>query len=35
MIFLVKEIQPADTALSKTLTLKGHEWQRAFTAESR
>lgn len=33
--FLVKDIQPADTALSKTLTLKGHEWQRAFTAETR
>jgi hypothetical protein len=35
MRFLVKDIQPADTALSKTLTLKGHEWQRAFTAETR
>jgi hypothetical protein len=35
MRFLVKDIQPADTTLSKTLILKGHEWQRAFTVETR
>jgi hypothetical protein len=35
MRFLVKDIQPAGSALSKTLVLKGHEWQRAFTAETR
>lgn len=35
MRFVVKDIQPADPELSKTLALKGHEWQRAFTAETR
>jgi hypothetical protein len=35
MRFVVKDIQPADPALSKTFVLKGHEWQRAFTAETR
>ncbi len=35
MRFLVKDIQPTDTTQSKTLVLKGHEWQRAFTAETR
>jgi hypothetical protein len=35
MRLLVKDIQPADTTQSKTLVLKGHEWQRAFTAETR
>jgi hypothetical protein len=35
MRFLVKDIQSADPALSKTLVLQGHEWQRAFTAETR
>jgi len=35
MRFLVKDIQPADPALSKIVVLKGHEWQRAFTAETR
>jgi hypothetical protein len=36
MRFFVKEIGlPADPAVSKNFTLKGHEWQRAFTAEVR
>jgi len=35
MRFVVKDIQPADSSLSKTIVLKGHEWQRAFTAETR
>ena len=35
MRFVVKDIQPADSSLSKTFVLKGHEWQRAFTAETR
>jgi hypothetical protein len=33
--FTVKEIGPTDTASAKTFLLKGHEWQRAFTAEVR
>jgi hypothetical protein len=33
--FVVKDIQPADATLLKTIVLKGHEWQRAFTAETR
>ena len=33
--FTVKEIGPADATLAKTFVLKGHEWQRAFTAEVR
>ena len=32
---LVKEIGPADPAASKSFKLKGHEWERAFTAEVR
>jgi hypothetical protein len=31
----VKELGPADPAASKSFKLKGHEWQRAFTAEVR
>ena len=31
----VKEIGPADPAIAKDFKLKGHEWQRAFTAEVR
>lgn len=31
----VKEVGPADATLAKTFALKGHEWQRAFTAEVR
>jgi hypothetical protein len=31
----VKEIVPADPAAAKDFKLKGHEWQRAFTAEAR
>ena len=31
----VKDILPADTASAKEFKLKGHEWQRAFTAEVR
>jgi hypothetical protein len=32
---IVKEIIPADPAAAKNFKLKGHEWQRAFTAEVR
>ena len=32
---LLKEIGPAEPAASKSFKLKGHEWQRAFTAEVR
>jgi hypothetical protein len=35
MRLVVKEIGPAASAASKSFTLKGHEWQRAFTAEVR
>lgn len=35
MRLLVKDVGPADPAVSKSFTLKGHEWQRAFTAEVR
>ena len=31
----VKEIVPADLAAAKSFKIKGHEWQRAFTAEVR
>jgi hypothetical protein len=31
----VKEIGPADPTVAKAFRLKGHEWQRAFTAEGR
>ena len=33
--FTVTDIRSADPTLSKTLVLKGHEWQRAFTSETR
>jgi hypothetical protein len=33
--FTVKDIGAADPAAAKHLQLKGHEWQRAFTAETR
>lgn len=33
--FTVKEVTPADPATLKSFTLKGHEWQRQFTAEVR
>jgi hypothetical protein len=32
---VVKEIGPADVTAAKSFKLKGHEWQRAFTAEER
>jgi len=35
MRFVVKDIKPADPTLSKALVLKGHDLQRAFTAETR
>ena len=35
MRVVVKEIAPADPAAAKDFKLKGHEWQRAFTAEDR
>jgi hypothetical protein len=35
MLLIVKDIQPADPLVAKTFVLKGHEWQRAFTAETR
>ncbi|HEY6375603.1 MAG TPA: hypothetical protein VIX90_08770 [Edaphobacter sp.] len=35
MRFLVKDIQPVDRSVAKAFVLKGHEWQRAFTAETR
>lgn len=35
MRLFVREIAPTDSAASKAFTLKGHEWQRAFTAETR
>jgi hypothetical protein len=31
----VKEVVPANPAAAKTFKMKGHEWQRAFTAEVR
>lgn len=35
MRITVKDIGPADQALARSFILKGHEWQRAFTAEVR
>jgi hypothetical protein len=35
MRIIVNEIGPADPAAAKDFKLKGHEWQRAFTAEVR
>jgi hypothetical protein len=35
MHIVVKDLGPPDPEASKTLTLKGHEWQRAFTPEAR
>jgi outer membrane lipoprotein-sorting protein len=32
---IVNDIRPADPAATKSFKLKGHEWQRAFTAEVR
>ncbi len=35
MRITVNEVGPADSAVAKDFKLKGHEWQRAFTAEVR
>lgn len=35
MRLTVKDIQPVAATVSSNFTLKGHEWQRAFTAEAR
>jgi hypothetical protein len=35
MRITVKDIIPADSASAKDFKLRGHEWQRAFTAEVR
>jgi hypothetical protein len=35
MRLTVKEIGPADPAQARTFKLKGHEWERRFTAEVR
>ena len=31
----IKDIGPSDSSVAKAFKLKGHEWQRAFTAEVR
>ena len=35
LLLSIKELGPADETVRKTFVLKGHEWQRAFTAEQR
>jgi hypothetical protein len=35
MRIIVKEVGPADPSVAKDFKMKGHEWQRAFTAEVR
>jgi len=35
MKLTIKEITPADPGVAQSFVMKGHEWQRAFTAETR